>query len=34
MAGTHADSIRMFNDPPGILYLMGQAQPRRPGAAT
>ncbi|CAG13747.1 unnamed protein product, partial [Tetraodon nigroviridis] len=34
VAGTQADSIGVFNDPPGIPYLMGRAQPRRPGAAT
>lgn len=34
VAGTQAHSIGVFNDPPGIPYLMGRAQPRRPGAAT
>lgn len=32
VAGTQVDSIGVFNDPPGIPYLMGRAQPRRPGA--
>lgn len=33
VAGTQVDSIGVFNDPPGIPYLMDRAQPRRPGAA-